>query len=265
MTKPEIGEVITAKYRGTCTRSSETYQPGAKIARDDFGYHLEGKPDLGGDIRLGGGSGYGCDGWRVGQVCWHAPYVDGKKQEAQVVVVTRAKATYYREDGLSFGVGDDRGYIYEARARLATDEEAAPLIAEREKQRAAYAREQALKRGLDTLFNHQISTDSNTPEGDIQLTAGRRLKIGEGFTLYGGGQELHVDADGLHVWHLRNNGMDGDNWGLNNVRTGGAGAIGTRYPLTAERRAFLDEHYPNWAEQPAPVSSDDAEEEWETL
>lgn len=262
MTKPELNEIITARYGGTCTRSGQRYEPGAQIARDEYGYYLAGQPDLGGEIRLCGGSGYDCDGWTVGKAYWHTPYVDGQKQDPIVVVVTRAKSTYYREDGLSFGVGDDRGYVFHGLARPATDEEAAPLIAAREVARAARAKANRQEKGLDTLFNHRVSKDSNTPEGHHSLK-GRSLEIDGGFTIYGGGEELVVDADGEHVWFVRNNGMDGDDWSRNNIRTGGAGGIGTRYPLTAERRAFLDEHWPEWNTTPEPPQIE--ENELETL
>ena len=36
-----------------------------------------------------------------------------------------------------------------------------------------------------------------------------------------------------YLWYVQNNGMDGDNWTLNNVRTGGVGAIGWRVPATS--------------------------------
>jgi hypothetical protein len=39
------------------------------------------------------------------------------------------------------------------------------------------------------------------------------------------------------IWVVRNNGHDGDAWGGNNVRTGGAGAIGHRLPWSAELEA----------------------------
>ena len=37
-----------------------------------------------------------------------------------------------------------------------------------------------------------------------------------------------------YIWIIENNGADGDNWSLNNVRTGGAGAIGKRCKRTPE-------------------------------
>jgi hypothetical protein len=41
------------------------------------------------------------------------------------------------------------------------------------------------------------------------------------------------------IWAVRNNGGDGDRWDINNVRTGGAGAIGHRVPWTAELASEL--------------------------
>ena len=62
-------------------------------------------------------------------------------------------------------------------------------------------------------------------------------KEGSGFNIYGGGVQ-YVKQE-KYIWKLKNNGMDGDNWSKNNVRTGGAGAIGYKYEKTAERMDFL--------------------------
>lgn len=50
--------------------------------------------------------------------------------------------------------------------------------------------------------------------------------------LYGGGDWFAVTEE--NVWYIRNNGADGDDWGANNVITGGAGAIGWRLSRTDE-------------------------------
>jgi hypothetical protein len=42
------------------------------------------------------------------------------------------------------------------------------------------------------------------------------------------------------VWYVQNNGADGDDWSANNVRTGGAGAIGWRVGRTEELIEQLD-------------------------
>lgn len=256
--QPAPGEVITAQYKGVCTRTGRAYQPGARIARDSFGYYLDGTPDPGGDLRLAGGSGYDCGGWTVGEVVWLDPSLAERQNgnPGQAVVITRASRRYVREDGLSFGVGDDSGYLYAALARPATPEEAAPLIARREASRQALERRRRRDAGLRQLFQAP-QADGEVPGGYHRLTEGRRLKIGEGFTIYGGGEELHVEPGAQAVWHLRNNGMDGDSWGANNVATGGAGAIGLRLPVTPERHAFLSEFYPGWDSVPEDADEGD--------
>ena len=61
--------------------------------------------------------------------------------------------------------------------------------------------------------------------------------------IYGSGDWFVVGPE--YLWYVQNNGMDGDNWNLNNVRTGGAGAIGYRVPatspMTAELRSLASE------------------------
>lgn len=54
------------------------------------------------------------------------------------------------------------------------------------------------------------------------------------FDIYGGGRSWIIDKEGNKIWQLTNNGHDGDNWGLNNVATGGAGAIGVYIPYSSE-------------------------------
>jgi hypothetical protein len=50
--------------------------------------------------------------------------------------------------------------------------------------------------------------------------------------IYGSGQWWIIQNN--WIWHIQNNGMDGDDWGKNNVNTGGAGAIGVRVPFSDE-------------------------------
>lgn len=50
--------------------------------------------------------------------------------------------------------------------------------------------------------------------------------------LYGSGQWWVIQPN--YIWFIKNNGMDGDNWSLNNVETGGAGAIGVRVPYSED-------------------------------
>ncbi|OIO37210.1 MAG: hypothetical protein AUJ72_04950 [Candidatus Omnitrophica bacterium CG1_02_46_14] len=60
---------------------------------------------------------------------------------------------------------------------------------------------------------------------------------GEGHNIYGGGY-CYIDTESV-IWLIQNNGMDGDMWDLNNISTGGAGAIGLVFDRTPERLEFL--------------------------
>ena len=145
--------------------------------------------------------------------------------------VLTASRRYYREDGMAFGVGDESGYVYRATCRPATEEEAAPVRAQRE---SAQRRSQAAA-ALNAVFT-TIVQDGAYPEGQHQ-PEGERVPVGPGQDLYGGGQWFVIgDA---WIWAITNNGADGDNWAHNNVRTGGAGAIGRRVTSTPELAARI--------------------------
>ena len=55
--------------------------------------------------------------------------------------------------------------------------------------------------------------------------------------IYGGGEWWVIQKE--WIWHILNNGHDGDDWGRNNVNTGGAGAIGRRVPYSEELAAKI--------------------------
>ena len=84
---------------------------------------------------------------------------------------------------------------------------------------------------------------------------------GKGFNIYGGGVQYIVTAD--YIWHIKNNGMDGDDWSRNNIRTGGAGAIGTRFEKTEARIAFLEAHTENITEKRKKEKADEEKTEKE--
>jgi hypothetical protein len=147
-------------------------------------------------------------------------------------VVLTANSHYYREEGMSFGVGDESGRTYWATCRPATPEEAASKIAARE---AAIARASA-RQDLEQI-EREIEAQGNRPDGPV-APEGERIEIaGRGQDIYGGGSWLVVGDE--HIWYVRNNGADGDNWANNNILTCGAGAIGWRVPATAELAARI--------------------------
>lgn len=68
------------------------------------------------------------------------------------------------------------------------------------------------------------------PPGDHCLD-GEKLVFTDG-EIYGVGTWVVLQPDA--IWYVENNGRDGDDWSHNNVRTGGAGAIGWKIAWSAE-------------------------------
>lgn len=87
------------------------------------------------------------------------------------------------------------------------------------------------------------SNSSSSVRGDAALDASARFGLEKqrprGASTPGAMTDLmrSEGAEGRAVWFVLNNGGDGDDWRLNNVVTGGAGAIGRKLPWTAELEA----------------------------
>ena len=174
-------------------------------------------------IRLSGGSGYGCRGWQEGQVVRNAAR-RVEQGEPEFLYVLSARSRYVRDDGLSFGVGDDQGHLYSAVCRAATDDESADL---RARIKAAEART-AAREELRTIAR-RIQDTGSMPEGDNRPDGER---ISDTRNIYGGGDWFVIGIE--YIWYVQNNGADGDDWTRNNVRTGGAGAVGWRVSYDAQ-------------------------------
>lgn len=220
---------MKAQYPGICKATGTPYPAGAEIEKGPYGWQIKGAqaPDrtVGpNELYIAKGEGYGGEPYRVGQTFFHG-------MDWAYVTVRAAWSEYYREDGMSFGVGDESGHIYFAICRPATAEEQAPLEAEWERQQER----QRIRRDFERLLNTADGVYEFAPDGkEIQLI-GQWIKIGQGFTIYGGGEEALIAADGQSVWRVRGNGADGDNWSLSNTSHG----IGYRFEATPERLAAL--------------------------
>lgn len=228
--------MMKAKFAGICTKCGQAIQVGAEInwERGAGASHAkcpavvplyEGKT-----YEISGGSGYGCDGWHKGEVI-RASQRNRGQGFPEWLFVLKATEQYIRDDGLSFGVGDDSGYVYHAVCREATAEEAAPSIAIKE---AAQAKRQAAKR-LEEI-KRTIQDTGTRPEGDNRPEGERMFDT---HNIYGGGDWFVVGT--THIWYVRNNGSDGDYWAANNVITGGAGAIGWQIAATEDLTRELRE------------------------
>ncbi len=225
---------MKAKYPGICTATGRHYPAGTEIEKGPHGWQIAGaKPQdrtlQPGEFRVARGEGYGGAPYLEGQV-FHDP-------KHGYLFVRVAWSEYYSEDGLSFGVGDDSGYIYLANCRPATPAEYLPVWEAEVRATKERWRQDEVKAEFERQF--AIKDGEYVPSDSQLVLDGERIKIGQGFTIYGTGEEMVIDADGQHIWRLYNNGMDGDDWSRNNVRTGGAGAIGYRFDATPERLAVL--------------------------
>jgi hypothetical protein len=222
---------ITARYPGRCAKCGQPIHPGQQISWDPQtrqSTHVtcptqseapQTTTQEAAPYHLSGGEGYGYTGWKRGQVV-RAPQRLREQGYPEWLCVVRSSERYIRDDGMSFGVGDESGYVYSAECREATAEEAAPQIEAARKQaeiKAAKARVAEIGR--------QIMQTGERPEASSTNAQGERL-LGE-HTIYGGGNWLILAADG--IWYVQGNGGDGDDWTANNL----PGAIGRRIPFDA--------------------------------
>lgn len=205
--------IITSQYRATCKKCGGSISVGEKIEweRARGARHTECPAALENAIRIGGGEGYGHREYRIGQVL---------REKGKILFVLSASKQYYRADGMSFGVGDESGYIFRALCREATADESAPLLA---RERLA-AEKQVAKMRIREIA--EIVKTGTRPDGKNNPDGERILNKQD---IYGGGDWFVAAPDKL--WYVKNNGMDGDDWSQNNVLTGGAGAIGWFIPF----------------------------------
>jgi hypothetical protein len=90
---------------------------------------------------------------------------------------------------------------------------------------------QARNRRKDLVKLFRDRGDFPTTQTDIR-NEDRLVVSGRNSIAYGGGDWFVITPS--HIWFVQNNGGDGDNWGANNIVTGGAGAMGWRMPRTDE-------------------------------
>lgn len=244
--KPKGPKQMRAQFDSKCVKCGGKIHKGEKIfyQRGEGAWHTdctaakeqaaaeEAARKAEAPYRLTRGSGYGYEEpFCKGQVV-RAPKNIIEKGGPTYLYVVRADEQYFRYDGLSFGVGDESGYVYYADCREATAEEAAPLI-ERERQAAE---KRAALNELDKI-KKDIQDNGERPDGDNEPEGERVLDTQ---TAYGGGDWFVIGSE--YIWYVQNNGGDGDSWEHNNVLTGGAGAIGWRVAYEqelAERLARL--------------------------
>jgi len=145
-----------------------------------------------------------------------------KVSDPEYIKVIEIKSRYFSQDGMSFGVGAERGHIWRVFARPATDSESAELRKQKEEE---LSKTSALNK-LEAIAE-SIRKNGTYPHGDNK-PEGQTIYLNDKTIAYGGGEWFVVGPRG--IWFVQNNGADGDDWSLNNVVTGGAGAIGWVVP-----------------------------------
>jgi hypothetical protein len=162
----------------------------------------------------------------VGRHRNHGPAVGStfRTRRGELVTVVRLSSRFVGQDEVDdqddFANAGDPYWLVIAHCRPATDDEAAVVVA-----REAEAKAEAEAETRLGEIARMIETAGERPEAEGGIVVeGETLR--DSFDPYGGGERFVVAADG--IWHIRNNGTDGAMWAANNVRTGGAGAIGHR-------------------------------------
>ncbi|WP_155981037.1 hypothetical protein [Nocardia sp. CNY236] len=196
-------------------------------------------------IRLGEGAGGGPSrpgrsfraNWTSGDNRPGADEVPGGRTDGQltsgIVTTVTAGQIYYNEDGLSFGVGADTGYVYWAEVRAATADEAAPILDSEDR----YQRRMALSARIDALIGSlvPVTSDREYPEtaaGLDEITTLPQVPTG-GRNDYC--DRIHIDEPRERLWLLINNSGDGDDWNRNIIPE----RIVCWMPYTADRRQLV--------------------------
>lgn len=165
-----------------------------------------------GERLISQGEGYGGFPFKVGDVI-----LDPKG--TGYVKILKSWERYFKYDGMSFGVGDDRGYIYSAIVRDATDDESLPLRDKEEKNALAKKDKKEIANIGQKIKDTGERIDKDNPVGKTFFSTRN---------IYGGGEEFIIGKE--HIWYVMGNGGDGDNWSYNNI----PGAIAWRIPYDKE-------------------------------
>ena len=142
-----------------------------------------------------------------------------------------------------FGFDDEDG---ELRGWLTSQPEAVEkILGVKEELTLAYRREQAKKRKekkekrtkelqekIDDIKKAFSEAEYPNPGNKMRVEGEKIQNPLNPENPWGGGEWWVIQPE--WIWHVRNNGFDGDDWGRNNVQTGGAGAIGVRVPYSEE-------------------------------
>ncbi len=220
------GEIVAARFPGTCVRCRGKFAAGEQIhylkatgaehlaCAEKAAAQLAGVPEE--------------DLVRYSVEEQWAPGICRAPRTREIVVALAATSRYYAEDGLSFGLSQDRGVLWAVTARRATPEEAAGLEAreraEEERQRRRAEQLAAWKRLLRHLQETGEKPEAADPQGE-QWPAKRNHDQ----------DRVLLDRERGQIWLTVYNGRDGDCWAWSNAGS----RIAWVAPLSEEVWALL--------------------------
>lgn len=136
-------------------------------------------------------------------------------------------AAYNAYDGWSFGAGSEDWY--QVRAKDLSDTDAGKkMIAYEEREKLESELKGARTKAGKALRNAVQDRGSRYTGERISIDRIPGITLVDTFNIYGGGIIIRYMAD--TVWLIVNNGADRDDWSINNIRTGGAGAYAYSVP-----------------------------------
>lgn len=136
---------------------------------------------------------------------------------------------YFEEDAMSLGFMVDSSWIYcgKCDTSIVTEQDVEKLLKREEEQKRIeterkedWERKEKIKQAVSDLTKHIRKQGIYPDVGNVNDATA----IYDTFNIYGGGRQILID--GKIIWAVDNNGTDGGDWSYNNIRTGGAGAIG---------------------------------------
>lgn len=149
---------------------------------------------------------------------------------------------YHNSDGFSFGVLNEQWYSVKAKNISDTETGKKMINDENNKKLRADLKHAYEKACQDLEYAVRRNGSIYTYEGDkISVDDIPGETILDTFNAYGGGIIIRYTED--TVWLIINNGSDGAAWGINNLRTGGAGAYAFRTSLESVKdilQTFLE-------------------------
>jgi len=177
-------------------------------------------------------TGYGKEPTPLGTIV-----VRNKKDGKRYVKVANGRPRYYSRDMLEdFDMfNDEPGYQYQwdgVEVEPNDEERAADAAAKAANDGKTQARTD-LAAMVETIKVGDVLGDKTKEQHPEAEEGAERVDIGQGQDIYGGGEWFVITPTA--IWYVLNNGRDGDDWTYNNVRTGGAGAIGWKAIFDANR------------------------------